>query len=398
MNIELVESETAQAKIRVIGVGGAGGNAVNSMITSGMSGVDFAVVNTDAQDLSRSLAPRRYQLGVEITKGLGAGARPNIGREAAYEDKEALAEMVRDCDMVFITAGMGGGTGTGAAPVLAEIAKEADVLTVGVVTRPFGFEGKQRKIQANEGIDRLRSCVDTLITIPNQRLVSIAHENTTLRESFETADLVLQQAVRGVADLINAQGHINVDFADVRTIMKDNGDALMGIGISAGPKGVVEAAKLAVSSPLLDEVSLSGASSVLVSITAASNVSIFSVNEAISMIEEEAHEDANVIFGLVEDNSLQDEVQVTVIATGFNKEEAQRQPVEHQMEAVVNGNNHFGNYSQTNYGQNNNAQGTGQSYEQVGFQRNNGNARNQEPINRSIKIDDYDFPTFFKNS
>ena len=238
MNIELVESETAQAKIRVIGVGGAGGNAVNSMITSGMSGVDFAVVNTDAQDLSRSLAPRRYQLGAEITKGLGAGARPNIGREAAYEDKEALAEMVRDCDMVFITAGMGGGTGTGAAPVLAGIAKEADVLTVGVVTRPFGFEGKQRKMQANEGIDRLRSCVDTLITIPNQRLVSIAHENTTLRESFETGWYFNRLYVE--SDLINAQGHINVDFADVRTIMKDNGDALMGIGISAGPKGVVE--------------------------------------------------------------------------------------------------------------------------------------------------------------
>ena len=404
MNIELVESETAQAKIRVIGVGGAGGNAVNSMITSGMSGVDFAVVNTDAQDLSRSLAPRRYQLGAEITKGLGAGARPNIGREAAYEDKEALSEMVRDCDMVFITAGMGGGTGTGAAPVLVEIAKEADVLTVGVVTRPFGFEGKQRKMQANEGIDRLRSCVDTLITIPNQRLVSIAHENTTLRESFETADLVLQQAVRGVADLINAQGHINVDFADVRTIMKDNGDALMGIGISAGPKGVVEAAKLAVSSPLLDEVSLSGASSVLVSITAASDVSIFSVNEAISMIEEEAHEDANVIFGLVEDNSLQDEVQVTVIATGFNKEESQRRDVEHRIEAVVNGGmSHTMNggvtigtngYSQQN-GFASNTQ-TNNSFDQASYQRNT--TRSHEPINRSIKIDDYDFPTFFKNN
>ena len=406
MNIELVESETAQAKIRVIGVGGAGGNAVNSMITSGMSGVDFAVVNTDAQDLSRSLAPRRYQLGAEITKGLGAGARPNIGREAAYEDKEALAEMVRDCDMVFITAGMGGGTGTGAAPVLAEIAKEADVLTVGVVTRPFGFEGKQRKVQANEGIDRLRSCVDTLITIPNQRLVSIAHENTTLRESFETADLVLQQAVRGVADLINAQGHINVDFADVRTIMKDNGDALMGIGISAGPKGVVEAAKLAVSSPLLDEVSLSGASSVLVSITAASDVSIFSVNEAISMIEEEAHEDANVIFGLVEDNSLQDEVQVTVIATGFNKEDSQRRDVEQRIEAVVNGGINSGinsggvalgtnGYSQQNGFANNNTQ-SNTSFDQSSFQRNT--TRSHEPINRSIKIDDYDFPTFFKNN
>jgi cell division protein FtsZ len=393
MNIELVESETAQAKIRVIGVGGAGGNAVNSMITSGMSGVDFAVVNTDAQDLSRSLAPRRYQLGSEVTKGLGAGARPNIGREAAYEDKEALAELVRDCDMVFVTAGMGGGTGTGAAPVLAEIAKEADVLTVGVVTRPFSFEGKQRKLQANEGIDRLRSCVDTLITIPNQRLVSIAHENTTLRESFQTADLVLQQAVRGVADLINAQGHINVDFADVRTIMKDNGDALMGIGIAVGPKAVVEAAKLAISSPLLDEVSLSGATSVLVSITAAANVSIFSVNEAISMIEEEAHEEANVIFGLVEDNSLQDEVQVTVIATGFNKD-SQRQPVEHQMDALVNG-NAFSTYTQTNPTQ------TTNSYEQPTFQPtivNRGHSRNHEPINRSIKIDDYDFPTFFRNN
>ena len=317
MSFDVVETDNLKAKIRVIGVGGGGGNAVNNMIMSGMDGVDFVVVNTDAQDLERSLSSRRFQLGTELTKGLGAGARPEVGREAALEDRERLVELVQGCDMVFIAAGMGGGTGTGAAPVIAQVAKEVGALTVAVVTRPFAFEGNMRRRHAEEGIENLRQCVDTLITIPNQRLISIANEKTTFKEAFERADRVLYQAVKGVSDLINYQGMVNVDFADVRTIMQDKGIALMGVGQAAGEDRMMRAAHMAVNSPLLDEVSLSGAQSVLINVTSASNITMIEISEASSMISEEAHEDANVIWGWVIDEEMENEVRVTVIATGF---------------------------------------------------------------------------------
>ena len=317
MDFELVEEDIPKAKIRVIGIGGGGGNAVNNMIMSGMTGVDFVVVNTDAQDLARSLAPRRFQLGTQLTKGLGAGARPEIGREAALEDRDRLAELVHGCDMVFITAGMGGGTGTGAAPVIAQVAKEVGALTVAVVTRPFLFEGARRRKQSEEGIENLRQCVDTLITIPNQRLISIANERTTLKEAFAMADRVLYQAVKGVSDLINFQGIVNVDFADVRTIMSNKGVALMGVGVGSGERRMLEAAQRAVNSPLLDDISLSGATSVLINITGSSNLTMFEIHEASTMIQEEAHEDANVIWGWVVDDDMEDDARITVIATGF---------------------------------------------------------------------------------
>jgi cell division protein FtsZ len=319
MGFDVVETDNLKAKIRVIGVGGGGGNAVNNMIMSGMDGVDFVVVNTDAQDLDRSLASRRFQLGTELTKGLGAGAKPEVGREAALEDRERLVELVQGCDMVFIAAGMGGGTGTGAAPVIAQVAKEVGALTVAVVTRPFSFEGNMRRRHAEEGIENLRQCVDTLITIPNQRLISIANEKTTFKEAFERADRVLYQAVKGVSDLINYQGMVNVDFADVRTIMQDKGIALMGVGQAAGEDRMMRSAHMAVNSPLLDEVSLSGAQSVLINVTSASNITMLEISEASSMISEEAHEDANVIWGWVIDEEMENEVRVTVIATGFEE-------------------------------------------------------------------------------
>ncbi len=316
---ELVE-EVPHATIRVIGVGGGGGNAINNMIQSGMSGVDFIVVNTDAQDLARSLAPRRFQLGGQLTRGLGAGAKPQIGREAALEDRDRLVELVQGCDMVFITAGMGGGTGTGAAPILAEVARECGALTVAVVTRPFLFEGNQRRKQAEEGITSLRQCVDTLITIPNQRLVNISNERTTLSDAFRMADQVLYQAVRGVSDLINYQGLVNVDFADIQTIMKDKGIALMGTGNGSGEQRLMDAAQEAINSPLLDDVSLSGATSILMNITGGPSLTMLEVSEASTMIQEEAHEDANVIWGWVVNEEMEDRVEVTVIATGFEEE------------------------------------------------------------------------------
>ena len=319
MDFELVEENIPKAKIRVIGVGGGGGNAVNNMIMSGMTGVEFVVVNTDSQDLARSIAPRRFQLGTQLTRGLGAGAKPEVGREAALEDRDRLAELVHGCDMVFITAGMGGGTGTGAAPVIAQVAKEVGALTVAVVTRPFQFEGARRKAQSEEGIENLRQCVDTLITIPNQRLISIATERTTLKEAFAMADRVLYQAVKGVSDLINFQGIINVDFADVRTIMHNKGVALMGVGVGSGERRMLEAAQNAINSPLLDDISLAGSTSVLVNITGGNDLTMHEVSEASIMIQEEAHEDANVIWGWVVDEDADDDVRVTVIATGFEE-------------------------------------------------------------------------------
>ena len=322
-SIQLVEEHHIQgACIKVVGVGGGGGNAVNTMIAAGLDGVEFIACNTDVQALRMSRAPIKFQLGSRLTKGLGAGANPDVGREAALEDRDAIAELLQGADMVFVTAGMGGGTGTGGAPVIAQVARELGALTVGVVTRPFMFEGRKRKSQSEKGISDLKDTVDTLITIPNQRLLAIAGEKTTLTEAFKKADEVLLQAVKGISNLITISGLINVDFADVKTIMQNKGLALMGTGIASGPHKAVEAAQNAISSPLLDEISVSGATGILINITGSSNLTLYEVNEAATLIQEEAHEDANIIFGSVIDDSMGDMVRVTVIATGCESREA----------------------------------------------------------------------------
>jgi len=317
--IDIVENELVGARIKVVGVGGGGGNAVNHMVRSGLHGVEFIAMNTDAQDLKRSLAPRRFQLGAQLTKGLGAGADPEVGREAALEDRDRVAELLAGADMVFVTAGMGGGTGTGAAPVVCEVAREIGALTVAVITRPFAFEGRRRRRQAEEGMEAMMQNVDTLITIPNQRLLAMSTERTLMTEAFGMADDVLFQAVKGISDLINDQGVINVDFADVRTIMANKGRALMGVGKGSGQHRAVDAAQRAISSPLLDDLSISGATSVLLNFTGGPSLSLYEVNEAAQMVSEETAEDENVIFGLVIDETMGDEVRVTVVATGFQE-------------------------------------------------------------------------------
>lgn len=305
------------AKIKVIGVGGGGGNAVNTMIRGGLTGVEFINANTDNQALQAALAPVKIQLGHTITKGLGAGANPDVGRRAALEDYNKIAEVLDGCDMVFITAGMGGGTGTGAAPVIAKIAKECGALTVGVVTKPFDFEGKKRRRQAEEGIRYLKESVDSLITIPNQRLLAIAGNQLTIVDTFRRADEVLLNAVQGISDLINHTGLINSDFADVRTIMADRGLALMGTGIGQGEHRAIEAATNAISSPLLEDVCIDGATGLIINITGGSDLTTHEVNEATTLIMEAADEDAEIIFGTVIDDSMRDKVKVTVIATGI---------------------------------------------------------------------------------
>jgi len=306
------------ANIKVIGVGGGGSNAVNRMIAAGLKGVEFIAVNTDAQALYLSQAPNKIQIGAKLTKGLGAGANPEIGQKAAEENREELATTLRSADMVFVTAGMGGGTGTGAAPIVAEIAKEAGALTVGVVTKPFTFEGRKRLTQAESGISNLKGKVDTLITIPNDRLLQVIDKHTSIVEAFRIADDVLRQGVQGISDLIAVPGLINLDFADVKTIMTATGSALMGIGVSSGENRASEAAKYAISSPLL-ETSIEGAKGVLLNITGGSSLGLFEVNEAAEIIAQAADPEANIIFGAVIDESMQDEVRVTVIATGFDQ-------------------------------------------------------------------------------
>ncbi len=320
MPFEFVETESA-AKIKVIGVGGGGGNAINNMISSELRGVEFIVANTDAQALEMSLADTKVQLGKTLTKGLGAGAKPQIGRDAAEESADEIKEALEGSDMVFITAGMGGGTGTGAAPVIAEISKEVGALTVAVVTRPFTFEGRRRMKLAEEGLEQLKKVVDTIITIPNDRLRSLAQEKTPIMEMFRKADEVLYYAVRGISDLIVVQGYINVDFADVRTVMAEMGMALMGTGIGTGDRRAMEAVQMAIANPLLEDISISGARGILMNITASSaTLSMEEVDQASSLIYEEAHEDANIIWGTVFDDSLGDEIRVTVIATGIGNE------------------------------------------------------------------------------
>lgn len=312
------------AKIKVIGVGGGGNNAVNRMIDHGVRGVDFIALNTDRQSLNSSRAEFKLQIGDKLTKGLGAGANPEIGTKAAEENRNEIAESVKDCDMVFITAGMGGGTGTGAAPVVAEVAKELGILTVGVVTKPFTFEGRKRLLQAENGINALKEKVDTLVTIPNDRLLQIADKNTTMADAFIMADEILKQGIQGISDLISIPNMINLDFADVQTIMYDKGIAHMGIGQASGDNRATEAAEQAIKSPLL-ETSIQGAKSVLLNITGGADLGIFEVNEAADLIRESVDEDANIIFGAGIDENIEDEIKITVIATGFDEEEPVRQ-------------------------------------------------------------------------
>lgn len=307
------------AKILVIGVGGGGGNAVNTMISGNLDGVEFVVANTDMQALEANMAPHKIQLGNALTKGLGAGANPEIGRRSAEESMQNIADLIAGADMVFVTAGMGGGTGTGAAPVIAQIARDSGALTVGVVTKPFGFEGKKRSRQAVEGVERLGDAVDTLIVIPNNRLLALVGQSTSMVEAFRKADSVLLNAVQGISDLMTVPGLINVDFADVRTIMAGMGRALMGTGVGEGKRRATEAAEMAISSPLLEDVSIDGATGILINITGGPDLTLHEVNEASSLVQQAAHEDANIIFGSVIDPNLSDEVRITVIATGFER-------------------------------------------------------------------------------
>ena len=307
-----------KANLKVVGVGGAGGNAVNRMITSGMQGVDFIAINTDAQDLENNPAEHKIQIGKNLTKGLGAGANSNVGKNAVEADSEVIYNLLEGADMAFITGGMGGGTGTGAAPVVSQISRELGILTVGIVTIPFKFEGPKRYNRALEGIAEMKKSCDTLIAIPNQKLLSVVDKSTTLPEAFQMADGILHQAAKGISDLINVHGMINLDFADVETIMKNMGEAIMGTGIAQGEERAALAAQQAISSPLLDNASIAGAQGVLVNITGGENITLHEIDEATSIILEEAGESANIIVGAVIDPNMKENIQVTVISTGFN--------------------------------------------------------------------------------
>ncbi len=317
MKFEFDENLDQRARIKVIGVGGGGGNAVNRMIESGIDGVDFISVNTDAQDLEDSKAKTKIQIGKKLTRGLGAGGLNDVGEEAASESEPAIVNAVKDADMVFITAGMGGGTGTGAAPSIAKIAKDNDCLTVAIVTMPFEFEGKVRRERAEQGLYELKSNVDTLIVIPNQKLLKIVDRSTGLREAFRTADSILYQATKGISDLISNQGLMNLDFADIESIMKNKGDAIMGTGVATGESRASMAAQLAISSPLLDDRRIRGASGILINISGGPDLSLMEYDEACKIITNEAGTDANIIVGAVEDNRFEEEIVITVIATGF---------------------------------------------------------------------------------
>lgn len=321
---EFEENFDQGAKIKVVGVGGGGGNAVKTMIRSGLEGVEFIVANTDVQALKGNDANVKIQLGTELTRGLGAGSNPEVGMQAAMEDAEVIKETLSGADMIFVTAGMGGGTGTGGAPVIARLARELGILTVGVVTKPFLFEGRKRQKQAEMGITALSNEVDTLITIPNERLLAVSGKDTPMLDTFKAADDVLLQAVKGISDLITIPGLINLDFADVRTVMQETGMALMGTGISQAENRAIEAARQAISSPLLENISISGATGILLNITGSSNMTLYEVNEACKLIQEEAHEEANIIFGAVIDDNLQEGMRVTVIATGFSSSDTKR--------------------------------------------------------------------------
>lgn len=342
---------TREACIKVIGVGGGGGNAVNTMIASGLRGVDFITANTDLQALGATQADLRLQLGTSLTRGLGAGANPEIGRKAAQEDREAIMQILDGADMVFITAGMGGGTGTGAAPIIAGMAREKDILTVAVVTKPFAFEGRQRMRQADAGIQELRDHVDTLIVIPNQRLLEMVDKRTPLRDAFKVADDVLRQAVQSISDLILVPGLVNLDFADVRTIMTARGKAIMGTGVAQGESSAVVAAQRAIESPLL-EASVHGAQGVLINITGGLDMSLFDVHEAASAVQVAAHPDAQIIFGAVIDEQMGESIRVTMIATGFEDaviEEVSGKPLARRRVDAATGNGHANPAGAANY-------------------------------------------------
>ncbi len=337
LKLDFAELASSGAVIKVIGVGGGGGNAVNHMIEAKIEGVQFIVANTDIQALRLSSAPLKLQMGAKLTKGLGAGANPEIGRQAALEDTEKILEVLEGADMIFITTGLGGGTGTGAAPIIASLATELGGLTVAVVTKPFVFEGRKRMSQAEEGMRELRECVDTLITIPNERLLSVVDRSVTLVDAFKLADDVLRQAVQGISDLITVPGMINLDFADVKTVMSGMGMALMGTGNGTGENKALDCTQRAISSPLLEEASIQGARGVLINVTGGRDMTLYEVNQAISLVREAAHEDANILFGAVINPNMQNEMKVTVIATGFDHVGAQVEapPVQPQVRAVA---------------------------------------------------------------
>src|SRR5689334_19708727 len=324
LRLRLEDESHAGARIKVIGVGGGGSNAVNRMVQTGLDGVEFIVANTDLQALQHSPAPVKLQIGGKLTKGLGAGADPNVGRQAALEDTEKIIQALDGADMIFVTTGLGGGTGTGAAPVIASLASELGALTIAVVTKPFKFEGKKRLIQAERGLEALRDAVDTIITIPNDRLLTIIDRTTPLVDAFATADDVLRQAIQGISDLIIVPGLINLDFADVKTIMAGMGFAMMGTGVAEGQDRAVEAARRAISSPLLEGASVNGARGVIINVTGGADLSLVEVSEASSIVQEAADEDANIIFGAVVDPDLKGKVKITVIATGFGVPSASR--------------------------------------------------------------------------
>jgi cell division protein FtsZ len=319
LRLKLDQEMRTGARIKVVGVGGGGGNAVNRMVTAGLDGVEFIVANTDLQALAMNAAPHKLQIGSKLTKGLGAGADPNVGRQAALEDTEKLIEALDGADMVFVTTGLGGGTGTGAAPVIASLASELGALTIAVVTKPFRFEGKKRLLQADQGLDELRECVDTVITIPNERLLATIGRTTSLNEAFTNADDVLRQAIQGISDLILVPGMINLDFADVKTIMAGMGLAIMGTGLAEGTDRAMLAANAAISSPLLEDASVRGARGVIINVTGGPDLALIEVSEASAIIQEAAHEEANIIFGAVVDPRMEGRVKITVIATGFDR-------------------------------------------------------------------------------
>ena len=323
MSMFFEESDDLSAKIKVIGVGGGGGNAMNNMISHNLSGVEFIVANTDAQAIERNQAEIKLQLGSELTRGLGAGAKPQVGRDAAEMERDAIRDCLQGADMVFITAGMGGGTGTGAAPVIAEISKELGILTVAVVTKPFHFEGKRRMKQAEAGIVEMSKHVDTLITIPNQKLIGAVGKNTSMLDAFRQADDVLLQAVRGISELITETGYVNVDFADVKSVMSGSqGLAMMGSGVAAGENRAMAAAELAISSPLLEDIDIHGAQGILINVTGSEEMTLVEYDEAVSIVQQMADDDANVICGMVYDNNAGDEIRVTVVATGLSNGDA----------------------------------------------------------------------------
>jgi cell division protein FtsZ len=383
--IELDVPSNRGAKIRVVGVGGGGGNAINSMIDKGLVGVDFVAINTDLQALERSKAPIKIQVGKTLTRGLGAGADPSIGYRAVEENREEIAQALTGCDMVFITAGMGGGTGTGGAPLVANIAKSVGALVVGIVTKPFMSESKKRMAQAEQGIEELRKTVDTLIVIPNQKLLELIDRRTPIIEAFELANQVLYNATRGISEVITVPGYINVDFADVRTIMKEMGDALMGTGIASGEDRATEAAHKAISSPLLEGISIAGAQGILINITGGPDMSLIEVDEATKIIYEAAGDEANVILGTVIDESLDDKIMVTVIATGFNKRASvvQRPAKSRLIDHVPNGPTELSNYE-------------GPAYIRKGMQLPFTQQLQKEPEKEKIDKSDVDRPAFLR--